>query len=665
MVGMSLAALDAVVWDGLATAHPSQPVEAVPQALRQLALAGEEATEGAWNPLYSLITREGQETPTATAVALPFVIALAADPAVGAGARRTLVELLVAMRAPSLAGEDWSGARALLADPDPAVRREALPLAEGVAPLLERWRVETDPTVRLPLLLRLGEAVPGEEGADVDAARAVLAQVLEGDDPVMWVAAVHASAEFDRDLPVRQLDRLIDVFSDPALRPRFEAVWFTPAVDGPWTREELVRATAWILAPGPGPGPGPGPDADPELRFAVRLVETARRTGDAALCREALDVAWRLLVERRSVEPALLPLAGGLLTSPDAAVRLRAAHVLAVLGPAAAGYADGLVGLLEDRGGDEFLDGTVGEIARWALARTGDPRALPGLIAQLRAQEEELSRAYCSGDPRRPEVADVLVPLRAHADVLLPAIRETLRQDGAPGGATGAFLTVLEEWGEDARPALPELLPLLTDTRTSIRVLKILSALGPAAAAAAEAVRTCVVLDSPGNHALVAWTTERLADRAPTLQLVGEAVMTAEEPWYGPIDALADFGPEAAPYADRVRFVMENGEPWARLTAATTLWSITGRVGPSLRVLEEPVVSIAAGGDGFGLLRHALRTLVRMGTVSGPIRAALLTIRQSDRRLSVEGAYRAIIHDGELRDLVDQALACTDEAGDS
>ncbi|MCX4613328.1 hypothetical protein OHB25_16955 [Streptomyces mirabilis] len=45
---------------------------------------------------------------------------------------------------------------ALLADPDPDVRREAIPLADGVVPLLERWRAETDPAVRLPVLLRLG-----------------------------------------------------------------------------------------------------------------------------------------------------------------------------------------------------------------------------------------------------------------------------------------------------------------------------------------------------------------------------------------------------------------------------------------------------------------------------------------------------------------------------
>ncbi|MDH6130287.1 HEAT repeat domain-containing protein [Kitasatospora sp. GP82] len=652
VTGMSLEALDSVAWDELETAHPHDPVEDVPRTLRLLALAGAEATEENCYPLYSLVTRNEGRTPTAAAAALPFVVALAADPAMGA--RVSLVELLVAMHAPALADEDWTGTWALLADPDPEVRRAAIPLAAGIVRLLEQWRVEPDPTVRLPLLLALGEAASGEAGAGrtgdaFDEARAVLAEVLGGDDPVLWVAAVHASAGLDRELPVRQMDRLIKVFSDPALRPRFEEVWYTPDVDGPWTREDLVRSTAWKPAHDPGA----------ELSFAVRLIETADRTGDAALCRVALDLAWRLLTKRRSVETALLPLAGRLLTDPDGAVRLRAANMLAVLGPAAAPYADRLAALLDDDGADEYLDGTVGEIARWALARTGDPRALPGLIEQLRAQEEEQGRGYVVGDPRRPDIKDVLIPLRAHADILLPAMRETIRQGGARGDATRRFLEVLEAWGEDALPALPDLLPLLADTWTSIHVIGVLRAMGPAAASAEPALRTCQVLDSPGNHSFVAWTAAYIGeDREAALRLVGDAVMTAEEPGYGPIGALTDFGLDAAPYADRVRLAMENSTHWPRLTAAITLWSITGQAEPSMQVLEEFVLPIADGGDGFGFFHEALQALIRMGEISPAIRAALLTVRQSDRRLSTDGGYPMILRDEELRGLVEQALAC-------
>ncbi|MEV0536345.1 hypothetical protein [Kitasatospora sp. NPDC050463] len=653
MTGMSLEALDAVVWEGLATGNPGDSVGDVSRALRRLALAGAEATKEDCYPLYSLVTREGCETPSVTAVALPFVVALAADPAMATNVRGELVELLVALQEPPLVGFDWTGARVLLADPEPAVRREALPLAGGIVRLLERWRAETDPTVRVALLLAFGEAIAAASDEDgsggaVDEARAVLAVLADGDDPVFRVAAVHAWSEFDQDLPVRHLDRLIEVYSEAASRTRFEEVWYTPGAEGSWTREDLIRSTAWKLKH----------DPDAELSFAVRLAETADRTQDAELCRAALDVAWRLLTERRSVEATLLPLAGRLLTSPDGAVRLRAANILAVLGPAAARYADQLAALLGDNASDEYLDGTVGEIARWALTRIGDPRALPGLIGQLLAQEEEQGRGYCTADPRRPDVTDVLVPLRAHADVLLPAMREAIRQGGARGGATREFLAVLEAWCEDALPALPDLLPLLTDTWTSVNVLRILRGLGPAAASAAPALRTCQVLDFPGNHALVAGTAEYIVgDRATRLRLVGDAVMTASEPWYGPIDSLGDFGTDAAPYAARVRFAMENSRHWTRLTAAVTIWSITGRAEPSMRVLEKFVLPIAEGGDGFHFFRDAVQALIRMGEISPAIRAALLTVRQSDRRLCADGGYPMIVRDKELRALVDQALA--------
>lgn len=110
-----LEALDAVVWDGLETASPEEPVKNVQRALRRLASRGAQAVEGDCDPLYSLVTLDGRETPSAAAVALPFIIALAADP--DRGARVGLVELLVALHAPALTGEDWSGAWALLSDP--------------------------------------------------------------------------------------------------------------------------------------------------------------------------------------------------------------------------------------------------------------------------------------------------------------------------------------------------------------------------------------------------------------------------------------------------------------------------------------------------------------------------------------------------------------------
>ncbi|MGP3632456.1 hypothetical protein ACTU45_03595, partial [Streptomyces sp. 24-1644] len=61
---------------------------------------------------------------------------------------------------------------------------------------------------------------------------------------------------------------------------------------------------------------------------------------------------------------------------------------------------------------------------------------------------------YCIGDPRRPDVADVLRPLRAHAVELLPAVREALRDEVArKGWLIGDLREVIQAWGED--PTLP------------------------------------------------------------------------------------------------------------------------------------------------------------------------------------------------------------------
>jgi hypothetical protein len=134
-------------------------------------------------------------------------------------------------------------------------------------------------------------------------------------------------------------------------------------------------------------------------------------------------------------------------------------------------------------------------------------------------------------DPHLPEVEDVLTPLRAHAEVLVPAVRQLLRDDGVGGSLTCPFLRVLKAWGPAAAPALPEVVALLDDARYSLYAVDSLVAMGPAAASAEPAVRRCTVLDSPRNHHNVAWAAWRLGgDRDAALRLIGEAVLTEEGP---------------------------------------------------------------------------------------------------------------------------------------
>ncbi|MEU5537619.1 HEAT repeat domain-containing protein [Streptomyces sp. NPDC020362] len=362
---------------------------------------------------------------------------------------------------------------------------------------------------------------------------------------------------------------------------------------------------------------------------------------------------------RPSAAPALVPLAGALLADADDGVRYRAAHLLAVLGSRAAPYADRLAELLDDPGEAEFLEGTVGDHARWALTRIGDPRGLPGLVERLyEPYRGQYSRSYVMGDPRLPEVEDVLTPLGAHADVLLPAVRELLRDADTGITVTRLFLGVLTEWGQAAVPALPEAVALLDDTAHTFDVVGLLVAMGPAAQSAAPAVRRITVFDYPAKHWRVAWAAWRLGgDHDATLRLLGEAVLAEEGPLHGPVALLGDFGPAAAPYADRVRHVMEHGSPWARLRAAVALWSITGEPEPSVSVLEENIHEVTDGGDSYGVFLDALRALARIGTVTPAARAALHTVQGWDRRLSPDRDYRSFLLDEEIRSAIDDVLA--------
>ncbi|GHH84413.1 hypothetical protein [Streptomyces capitiformicae] len=663
VAGVVLDGLNEVPWERLESALAPHSAEEMLRALRHLAAKGEAATEDDCYPLFdSFALSTGRIAPAATA-ALPFVVALAHDPAMGA--RLTLVELLTglakaaAKAEPDKVDAEWPEAwrrhrpqlRALLTDPRPEIRRQALPLAEGVGELLERWRAETDPTVRLPVLLELGTAARTADTDAVERVRAVLAEVLRTDGPVMRVAAVHAWAWFEPRAAVRELDLLVEVLSDPAVRPLFEAIWYVPDFKWAFTREDVVSRAVGLFEDVPHTA----------LDFVVRLIDAARRNGDAPLCSAALDEAWRLLVDRPSAAPVLLPLAGALLADPDAGVRYRAAHLLAVLGRQAAPYADGLAALLDDPGeAGDLIEGTVGEQARWALTRIGDERALPGLVEQLYAPYEgQWSRSYCSGDPRLPEVEDVLTPLSAHAETLLPAVRELLRKDGKGGSLTCSFLEVLQAWGPAAAPALPEVVALLDDARYSVSAMEALMAMGPAARSAEPAVRRATVLDHPGNHEYVAWAAWRLGgDRDTALAPIAEAVLTEEGPLlYGPVERLGDFGPVAAPYADRVRYIMERCDGYQRLKAAIALWSITAEAEPTVSVLTEYVLPMADGDDSYGFLSFALSAFTRIGTVSPAARAALRTLRDSDRRLSAHQDYRAVLGDEEMRSAIDEVLA--------
>ncbi|NUO43634.1 MAG: hypothetical protein HOV82_16550 [Streptomyces sp.] len=661
-------ALEALPWDQLESTDPEVPAKELRRVLRRLFRKGPESTENDCHTLFYALAHPVRGVPSATPAALPFVVALAADP--GTGARTTLVELLIHLAKtadqaePRLVAQGWADAwdeahdtvQALLADADPVVRRTAVPLADGPGRLVERWRSERDLSVRLPVLFALGWGAP--EGGEVTAeVRAVLDEALRSDDRLVWLAAVHALARLDPELPARERKPLVAVLTDPALRSRWEEVWYLPDAEYPYDRKDVAVWTAELFEDRSALG----------IEFLTRLAAAADPAEDTDLLVGVLDRAWRLLTRRRSVEPALLPLAAALLDHPDPELRYRAAHLLALLGPRAAGHADRLAALLDDPGEAEAdcLEGTVGEHARWALARMGDPRALDGLVDVLCAPYRDgYGRGYTLGDPRRPEIEDVLTPLRAHTDAVLPSIREELRQALADpagyGPPTADFLAVLRAWETDALPALPEVTAFVADDFRWYDAMQTLAAMGPGAHAAAPALIERIARERPGNRHVLHWALQRIGggDLAENLRAVGEALPPeAEAAGAGMVGYLADFGTEATPYAERVGHMVDHSTGWVRVQAASALWAITGEPEPARSVLTEPIVALAAGGDEFGSFQDALRALLRHGCLDETARNALLDLRAQDRRLSPHGDYRAILQDEGYRALIDAALA--------
>jgi hypothetical protein len=447
--------LGTVDWSGLRAGRSDEPAREVPELLRAFADAcpgtPRDTVDRMVCDLHELLA-PGRVTAAGTA-ALPFLAGLATDPEVAL--RADVIELLASIAVAGEADPGWKAAwqrhrpvvRGLLADPDAVARRAALHFVEGrTGPLLERWRVETDPALRATLLLELGHAAVAEDPADpvVADVRAVLDGALHGEDRALRVAAAIGAASLDPRVPLRARAMLLELLTDPALVPEFSG-WYTLRNEYPYDRESLASWVVHLL--------DQDQDQDPEaaVSFVAGLCEAGIRTDDAELRRCGVEEAWTLLSDRPSTAGALLPLGVRLMDDADDDIRYKAVHLLAVLGRRAAPCADRLAALLDDPGESHVYDGTVGDHARWALTRIGDPRALPDLVERLVAPYRDMQgRGYCPVDPRRPDVADVLRPLRPHAAELLPAVAEALRDEVARSGWLVEDLhDVLLAWDED------------------------------------------------------------------------------------------------------------------------------------------------------------------------------------------------------------------------
>ncbi|MFG3723328.1 hypothetical protein ACGF8D_36630 [Streptomyces massasporeus] len=648
--------LDEVDWAGLE--HNYGSARDVPDLLRRCARRPADEAEAAADDLLNLLFHQGGWICPAVPPALPFLLRLVAHPDVPC--RRTVLDLVAvlaaeAARVPARGkapGWDaaWEralpGVLALLGDPDPRIRGGAADVitdcgspGEAVLPaLLECWRTEDDLAARLDLVLALGRSALREPaGARAADTLALLRGLLGHPEPQLRLAAVHALAEGDRDLPARHSDLLLEAVRDPSVE-----VWrHTGSVEnGTWAVQHRTVA----LLPSPASTFVRGLLAghpDPEHRIG------------------ALAQAGELLHTWRSPARELLPDLVDRLDDPVPEVRYRAAALLACLGSSAADRADTIAGVLGDdrarptRGGE-----TVADAAVWALARMNDPRCLPGLIERVAGAPLGFATAAAIGGdfyhPTLPALHEVLMPLQDHAGALLPAVCDRLGTITDLRVLRG-LTEVLGAWGSAAAPAASHLTGLLEDDRTWAPAATALARIG-----LEDPVARDLLLPRTGtgdaDAELAAWAAWRLGgEPGPALAVLGPAATEGDCPNRA-LRRLADLGPHAAGHADRLLRLTRSADTWTSVRAAHALWSVTGDTADAVEPLLAAVRPLAEG-TYLPAMLPAVRCLTSMGGAADRAAELLREVPARDERLRFGGGWHSFVTDESIRAAVDELLA--------
>lgn len=660
------AGLDEIDWAGLK--HNYGSAEDVPGLLRRCAGPDEGDAHSAAGDLDNHLFHQGGWICPAAPAALPFLLRLAAAPSVPT--RRPMLELVASLagepgrvRAERFVDPGWAPAwqealpdvLGLLGDPLPEIRRGAAYVlavcqspGEAVLPALLRcWAAEGDPATRLELVLALGAAsvrMPaGGQGAE---ARDLLHGLLDSPEPQTRLAAVHALAPGDPDLPAGRLDLVLDAARDPGVE-----VWRhvssvgtgVPGVHG-WTAD---------LYPGPDPA------------YVLGLLAD-HHDGDQRT--SALAQAGTLLSRWRSPTAALLPRIAARLGDPLPEVRFRAAELLACLGPAAAAHADEVAALRHDTAARDTRTGeTVGEAALWALARMDDPRCVPGLVPLVGGAPSGFASASNhfpdSGGHyvNLPALHEVLAELPGHTDLFLPAVRARLRTE-TDGFRLRRLCEALADWGPRARAAVPELLALLADERTWQAAAPALAGVGlPDKGRAVSRVRKRLLARSrtEGPDAgLAAWAYWKVTgEPGPALEALRRDL---EERRYAhpSVRRLADLGPHAAPYAELFEALTSDRDAWTRVEAAHALWAATGDTATAAPVLTAAARDLAEG-TYLPVMLPALGYLAALGPAARPAAELLRDLPARDRRLRSNGGWRGFVQDEQIRTAVEELLRAT------
>ncbi|MCI3275195.1 HEAT repeat domain-containing protein [Streptomyces cylindrosporus] len=654
-----LTGIDEVDWASLRHAYGS--AKDVPGLLRGLASADPAEREVALDGMYGAVHHQG-DVYDSTLACIPFLFVLAESAAVAD--RGGVVELLVSIGQEGEGRDDDICARAgaavragaeafvrLAGDPDAGVRRAAagavvrfVDRPERVLGLLrERITVERDDRVLLALAEGLGIFVRRHPGRAAGAVDLLTAQSAPPFGPGLRLAALGQLAGCAPDrLPADLVPTVVRLLRDRSetrpCRPGRSARPDTDTLVGRLRRlrpsdeegSQLLRTLHSALGD----------------RVADRIaLLTGQLTSPSATDRcNAVWMSAGLLREWRADYREPVALIGAQLSAEEDRLRDAAASVLGDLFDLAAPAADALHALVLSRPdlwvrqwerGAPTLGGPLK-----ALARTGDPRAVPELAAVL------------AGPVVPDDLGQVIVHLGPAAAPLAPALRERLA--GVPLDSPELFeratpllaaLTALK----DAESA-PEVLRLAQGIPDGVRLresvvesaVRALTAFGERTAV--PVLRGLLDTGLAVTAAGALWSLEDDTDVVLPV-LIRELTSERRHRRREAADTLARMGAAARPALPRLRRMADSDDLWERASAAGAVWRIDGDADLAAPILR------AAWTANPHTRRPITASLAALGASGTPLhdllRAELAAPRRHQAPTGGHGSHD-VLHDEEL-----------------
>ncbi|WP_405625587.1 HEAT repeat domain-containing protein [Streptomyces sp. NBC_00016] len=670
--------------------HAYGSAEEVPALLWALRSPEAEERDKAFDRFYGAVHHQGSVYPP-TAASLPFLLELAVDRTVPD--REAVVALLVSIGREALdQGFEDDGTEIEYYPPTGCAQAVAF-LRERDAQFAELAR-DPDPDVRLAAIPGLGLFLD-----DADRAAAVLRERMDAERGLeARQRIVEAAATLALRLPATEHQVrhwLSGLAADPAHGPATRLAALVHGVrcapdeigeDVVPTAVCLLRETAPAIpvrpiAPVPGSPAPPTKGVAPQIAAAFEdlnhrtrvyapttaLLYTfhealgARVSERTAVLAEQLnspDPGSRLDAVRMSGElmgtwrgnhTRLLLLVADQLTTADPDVAAEAAAVLESCHPIAAPACQALAAHLDTQravhgphvwaAADARLRKSHQAGAR-ALARLGDARALPSLLAAL------------DDDVDAWRAIQVVGHLPQAADQLAPRLCDHLRR-----------IDISQQWNEMSANAILAALaalgdaaavPVVVDTLgAAVRheqhgvmrsALKALGAFGPAAAAARDTIRALTTAtDAHVRPAAVAalWAVDGdLAEVLPlVLHLLDDRITFRIS---DAADLLGEIGPPASVALPRLRNLLTHDYEWVRVHCAAALWEVGGQTeAPAvLRTLLQAMTQNPATAN------HVVTCLDHMGPLAAP---ALPLLREQMALPRRGGRFQSIDHDEELQ----------------